>query len=199
MYTPEKFKIEDEQLIHQFIQANPFATVVSTMDDKVQATHMPIDRFQNGNYYGHFAKNNPQSAIGDKQEVLIVFTGPHAYISPTMYASDFNVPTWNYSAVHCYGNIHFVDDETEIWNLFHELVEKYEGKEGWNLPDEEKFKDLTKFIRFFEFKIENIEAKFKFNQNKSDEDIKSVISGLRDVGNKNAADFMERITNQWSQ
>jgi transcriptional regulator len=116
-----------------------------------------------------------------------------------MYVSDITPPTWNYSAVHCYGNIHFIDDETEIRNLFHELVERYEGKDGWKLTDEKKFKDLIKFVRFFEFKIENIEAKFKFNQNISDEDIKSVISGLRGVGIKNAADFMERITNQRSQ
>jgi len=198
MYIPEKFKTEDEQLIHQFIQANSFATVISNIDNKVQATHIPIDRFQDGKYYGHLAKNNPLSTIGGDQEVLVVFTGPHAYISPTMYASNFNVPTWNYSAVHCYGKIHFIDDEIKVWSLFNELVEKYEGKEGWKLPDEEKFKNLTKFIRFFEFKIENIEAKFKFNQNKSEEDIKSVITGLKDVGNKDAAEFMEYITNQWS-
>ena len=199
MYIPEKFRTEDEQLINEFMQSNSFATVVSSIGDKIEATHMPISRFQNGNYYGHIAKNNPQSNISGSQEVLVIFTGPHAYISPTMYIADITPPTWNYSAVHCYGNIHFIDDETEIWNLFHELVEKYEGKEGWKLPDEEKFKDLTKFIRFFEFKIERIEAKFKFNQNKSDEDIKSVITGLRNVGNKDAADFMERITNQRSQ
>jgi len=194
MYIPEPFKIEDDKTIHQFISANPFATVISTIDDKIEATHMPIDRFQNGHYYGHFAKNNPQSAISDNQEVLVVFTGPHAYISPTMYASEFNVPTWNYSAVHCYGDIEFIDDETEVWHLFRELVERYEGKEGWQLPDEEKFKDLTKFVRFFKFKIKRIEAKFKFNQNKSEEDIESVVEGLKGVGNKNAADFMKRIT-----
>ena len=199
MYIPEKFKIEDDQFIHEFIQSNAFATVVSSIGEKIEATHMPIDRFQNGKYYGHFAKNNPQSVISESQEVLVVFTGPHAYISPMMYASEFSVPTWNYSAVHCYGNIHFIDDETEIWNLLHEVVKRYEGKDGWKLPNEEKFKDLVKFIRFFEFKIESIEAKFKFNQNKSHEDIESVIAGLRSAGNKETADFMVRITNQRSQ
>jgi transcriptional regulator len=194
MYIPEPFKIEDDKTIHQFISANPFATVISTIDDKIEATHMPIDRFGDGNYYGHIARNNIQSGIKEDQEVLIIFTGPHAYISPTIYASEFNVPTWNYSAVHCYGDIEYIDDETEVWNLFQELVERYEGKEGWRLPDEKKFKDLTQFVRFFEFKIKRIEAKFKFNQNKSDEDIKSVIAGLREVGNQGVAEFMERIT-----
>ncbi|MFT7879069.1 MAG: FMN-binding negative transcriptional regulator [Sulfurimonas sp.] len=194
MYIPEQFKIEDGKTIHEFIKSNPFATVVSTIDDRIEATHMPIERFQDGNYYGHLALNNIQSGIKETQEVLIIFTGPHAYISPTMYASEFNVPTWNYSAVHCYGDIEFIDDETTVWNLFHELVEKYEGKEGWRLPNEETFKNLTHYIRFFKFKIKRIEAKFKFNQNKSEEDIESVIEGLKGVGNKNAADFMKRIT-----
>lgn len=194
MYIPEPFKIEDDKTIHEFISANPFATVISTIDDKIEATHMPIDRFGDGNYYGHIARNNIQSGIKEDQEVLIIFTGPHAYISLTMYASEFNVPTWNYSAVHCYGHIEFIDNETEVWDLFHELVERYEGKEGWKLPNEERFKNLTDSIRFFEFKPKRIEAKFKFNQNKSGEDIESVISGLRNVGNQEAADFMEQIT-----
>jgi transcriptional regulator len=159
---------------------------------------MPIDRFPDGNYYGHFAINNPQSCIKEDQEALAIFTGPHAYISPTMYASDFNVPTWNYSAVHCYGNVVLIDDETRVWSLFQEMVKRYEDKEGWELPDEEKFKNLTRYIRFFEFKITHIEAKFKFNQNKSDEDIQSVIAGLRDIGNDKAADFMKHITSHRS-
>lgn len=194
MYIPDNFKVGDDHSIHEFIKSNPFATVISTIDEKILATHLPIDRFQDGNYYGHLALNNAQSGIESNQETLVIFTGPHAYISPTMYASDVNVPTWNYSAVHCYGSIHFIDDETKVWNLFHELVNRYEGKEGWRLLDEEKFKDLIKFIRFFEFKVNHIEAKFKFNQNKSDEDIESVIAALRDIGNNEAADFMERIT-----
>jgi transcriptional regulator len=194
MYLPEPFKTTDDSSIHEFIKSNPFATVVSNIDERIEATHMPIDRFQDGKYYGHFALNNPQTGIKDTQDVLLIFAGPHAYVSPTMYASDFNVPTWNYSAVHCYGNIHFIDDEANIWALFNELVERYEGKEGWKLPGDERFKNLTKHIRFFEFKVKRIEAKFKFNQNKSDEDIESVITELRSAGNKDAADFMERIT-----
>lgn len=194
MYIPEQFKIDDEKIIHEFIKSNPFATLISSVDENIEATHMPINRLLDGNYYGHFSLNNQQSAIQENQNVLAIFTGPHAYISPMMYASDFNVPTWNYSAVHCYGNIKFIDDEVKIWNLFQELVKLYEGVDGWELPNEEKYKSLSKFIRFFEFNIKSIEAKFKFNQNKSDEDIESVIEGLRSVGHQETANFMERIT-----
>jgi len=193
MYSPEQFRVDDNRTIHEFIKSNPFATVVSNTGEKIVATHMPIDRFQDGSYYGHFAQNNPQSDIKEGQEILVVFTGPHAYVSPMMYASDFNVPTWNYSAVHCYGIIEFIEDEKRVWRLFQELVERYEGKDGWRLPDEEKYRELTGFVRFFEFKIKRIEAKFKFNQNKSDEDIESVIAGLRGAGSDEAAEFMQGI------
>jgi transcriptional regulator len=194
MYIPDPFRIEDEKAIHAFMRSNPFATVVSLNGGRIAATHMPIDRLKDGRYYGHFARNNPQSALKEEQEICAIFTGPHAYVSPTMYASDFNVPTWNYSAVHCYGTIVFIEDETQIWRLFWELVERYEGEDGWKLPDEESFRNLTAFLRFFEFRIDTIEAKFKFSQNKTEEDAKSVINGLRDAGSHEAADFMERIT-----
>jgi predicted FMN-binding regulatory protein PaiB len=73
-----------------------------------------------------------------------------------------------------------------------ELLERYGGEEGCRLPDEERFKDLTRFLRFFEFRIDTIEA--KFNQNKPDEDAKNVIEGFRNTFSSEAADFMKRIT-----
>jgi transcriptional regulator len=193
MYIPDPFRIEDGHAIQTFMRSYPFATVVSLTGGRIEATHVPIECLKDGRYYGHFACNNPQSALKEEEEVCAIFTGPHAYISPTFYASDFNVPTWNYSAVHCYGKVAFVEDETEVWRLFHELVNRYEGEGGWKLPEEERFKDLTKFLRFFEFRIETVEAKFKFNQSKPVDDAESVIKGLRDAGSNEAADFMERI------
>jgi transcriptional regulator len=198
MYSPDPFRIEDDQAVHAFMRSNPFATVVSCTGERIVATHMPIERLKDGSYYGHFARNNPQSALKEEQEVCAIFTGPHAYVSPSMYVSEFNVPTWNYSAIHCYGSVAFIEDETKVWRLFQELVERYEGESGWRLPDDERYKNLTGYLRFFEFRIDMIEAKFKFNQNKSDEDVKSVIRGLRVAGSDDAADFMERITEPWN-
>jgi transcriptional regulator len=193
MYTPEPFNIDDQRTIGAFIRANPLATVAAHIDGKTEATHIPIDRLSDGSYYGHLARNNPLSRVDKNQELLVIFTGPHAYISPTMYASEFNVPTWNYSAVHCYGHIAFIDDAARTWELFQELVERYEGRDGWKLPNEERFRNLLGHIRFFEFHVERIEAKFKFSQNKPDADVARVISGLRAEGNREAADFMEQI------
>lgn len=193
MYSPEAFKITDENIIEEFIEKNPFAILTSNSNGKIEVTHLPINRFKDGKLYGHLAKANIHSKIDESQEVCFIFSGEHAYISPTYYETTFNVPTWNYSAVHIYGTIKYIDDNEKVWKLLNETTEIYEDKNGWQLPQEEKFKDLIKFIRFFEIKVTNIEAKFKFNQNKTEEDIKKVIQSLRDNRQIEAANFMEYI------
>jgi transcriptional regulator len=199
VYTPEAFKITDEKIIEEFIAKNPFAILTSENDGKIEVTHLPINRFKDGKLYGHLAKANIHSNIDETKEVCFIFNGEHAYISPTYYETTFNVPTWNYSAVHIYGNIQYIDDNETVWQLLQETTEIYEGQDGWKLPQEEKFKDLTKFIRFFEINIISIEAKFKFNQNKTQEDIEKVIQSLRNKKQIEVANFMEHITKQSSQ
>lgn len=194
MYTPEAFKITDENIIEEFIANNPFAILTSENNGKIEVTHLPINRFRDGKLYGHVAKANIHSNIDEEKEVCFIFNGEHAYISPTYYETAFNVPTWNYSAVHIYGNIQYIDDKEKVWELLNETTAIYEDQNGWKLPQEEKFKDLTKFIRFFEIKVTNIEAKFKFNQNKTKEDIEKVIQSLRDNKQIAVANFMEHIT-----
>jgi transcriptional regulator len=192
MYIPEVFKIDDEETIHTFIRTNPFATLVTNIKHRPVAAHIPIDALEDGKYYGHLAIHNPLASISEAQEVLSIFSGPHAYISPRVYLSEFNVPTWDYSAVHCYGKLRFIDDETEVWRLLQLIVARHEGVDGWVLPDETRYKELTKAIRLFEFRIDTIEAKSKFSQNKSADDIQSIIQALRDSDQDEAADYLRR-------
>jgi len=195
MYLPELFIITDLTIIEEFITNNPFASLASEYDGKIEITHLPINRFKDGNLYGHLAKANIHANIPNTKEVCFIFTGEHAYISPTYYKSTFNVPTWNYSAVHIYGNVHYVEDDEKTWELLEEVTEIYEGKEGWKLPKEKSFQDLAKYIKFFEIEVTKVEAKFKFNQNKLDKDIESVIQSLNKNNQKDVADFMKKITN----
>ena len=195
MYSPDAFKITDENIIEEFIAQNPFAILTSENNGKIEVTHLPINRFKDGKLYGHLAKANTHSNIDETKEVCFIFNGAHAYISPTYYETSFNVPTWNYSAVHIYGNIKYINDDQKVWELLTETTEIYEGQNGWKLPQEEKFKDLTKFLSFFEINVTNIEAKFKFNQNKSKEDIKKVIQSLKDNKQIEVASLMEHIIN----
>ncbi|NQY20277.1 MAG: FMN-binding negative transcriptional regulator [Campylobacteraceae bacterium] len=195
MYTPEAFKITDGNIIEEFIANNPFAILTSENNGKIEVTHLPINRFKDGKLYGHVSCSNIHANIDEIKEVCFIFNGEHAYISPTYYETVFNVPTWNYSVVHIYGNILYIDDKEKVWELLNETTEIYEGQKGWKLPQEEKFKDLTKFLRFFEINVTNIEAQFKFNQNKTKEDTEKVIKSLKDNKQIKVANFMEYITN----
>lgn len=192
MYTPKVFKITDEAVINQFIKDNPFAILTSCENGKIEVTHLPVFRLNDGKLYGHIAKENPHAHIDEGQEVCFIFNGEHTYISPNYYASNFNVPTWNYGAVHVYGRIKYIDDKEQTWTLLEEFTELYEGENGWKLPQEEKYKALSAFIRFFEIEVTYIEAKFKFSQNKSTEDIEKVIMSLRENGQDEVAEFMAK-------
>lgn len=194
MYTPKKFQITDENTIEAFISQNPFAILASENNKKIEVTHLPINRFNDGKLCGHVALANIHSKIDEEKEVCFVFNGEHAYISPRYYKSTFNVPTWNYSAIHIYGNVKYIEDNDKVLLLLKELTEIYEGQNGWKLPNEEKYNNLTKFIRFFEINVTSIEAKFKFSQNKSDEDIAEVIKSLEEDGQVEVARFMKNET-----
>jgi transcriptional regulator len=193
MYIPKSFKIEDQELIDAFVADNPFATLITAFNGNIDATHLPIVRFRNGKYYGHVAKANPQAEIPENETILVIFSGPHAYITPKWYRS-VNVPTWNYGAVHCRGRIAYVEDPEKVWSLLKEMVELLEGKDGWRLTEGKGHEKLVSAIRFFEFTPTKMEAQFKLSQNKKPEDISGAIEGLRAGGYTDVAEFMTRIS-----
>ena len=131
MYPPKPFKVDDPDTIWSFIEKYPFA-ILFTKDGHL--THLPINRFSDGNLYGHCARANAQANLKKGTDVTAVFLGPHAYISPHFYSSDFNVPTWNYSAVHCQAMISYIDDESEVWQLLTEWSLFLREKTGGNFP-----------------------------------------------------------------
>ena len=114
MYVPTAFAETDEGKLHEFMQAYSFGLLVSTHGGEPFATHLPflLDRNAgpHGTLVGHMARANPHWHDLEGQTVLAVFSGPHAYISPTWYESENVVPTWNYVAVHAYGICRLVND-----------------------------------------------------------------------------------------
>ena len=109
MYVPAHFAVTDLPVLHDFIDSHPFGLLVTAHDGRPFVTHLPLllDRGTgpHGALRGHVARQNPhwQSMVG--QDVLVVFNGPHAYVSPTWYAAEKVVPTWNYSTVHAHGRL----------------------------------------------------------------------------------------------
>lgn len=193
MYTPAPFRVDDPQWIEAFIAEYPFATLAAALDGRIEATHLPLNRL-GGDVCGHLAVGNPLARLADGTEATAVFHGPHAYVSPDWYQSEANVPTWNYAAVHCSGRLRYVDDADRVWQLFNGMVAVYEGEAGWRLPDEGRYRAMLKGIRFFRLVECRFEAKAKFSQNKSAEDVAAVVEAWEARGRHEAAAFMRRQT-----
>jgi len=192
MYIPNEFEITDKTIINAFIDNNPFAILTSCNNGKIEVTHIPILRLSDGKLYGHVSKQNNHSCIEEKNEVCCVFSGDDAYISPRYYESEFNVPTWNYSAVHIYGKLKYIDEKERVWSLLEKSTEFFEEKNGWKLPQNDKYKALVEFIRFFEIDVTHTEAKFKLSQNKPDKDIEKVVISLKTNNQNEMAKLMEK-------
>ncbi len=134
MYIPKAFREEDIEILRAFMQGNNFAILVTMQDGVPLATHLPlILDCENGPYgtlRGHMARANTQwRTFDEKKEVLVIFPGPHAYISPSWYVSEpeTSVPTWNFVAVHAYGIPRIVSDEELLYTLLKDSVDTFEA------------------------------------------------------------------------
>ncbi len=183
MYNPRSFKVEERQRLYELIRTYNFGIMFSQSEGKALATHIPflieIDDKDNASLIGHLARANPQwKSWDDNSELLIVFQGPHAYISPAWYHDQKTVPTWNYAAVHVYGCPHLIHEPEELRPMVVDLVH-YQEKQLGNPWDTSQMEDVIetelKAIVGFRIPIRRIEGKFKFNQNRSEEDRKSVV------------------------
>lgn len=203
MYTPAHFQVNDRDTLHAFMRRHSFATLVSQEGGVPQATHLPflLNPIQgnHGILLSHMARANPQWRHFSNTEVLVIFTGPHAYISPAWYATQPAVPTWNYTAVHAYGIPRIVTDHDRFVQMLHDLVEFYEtGRPNrWHGTLPAEFRDgLMKGIVGLEIEITRIEGKFKLSQNRP-KDAPSVIAMLEDSMNqtdRDTAKMMKKLT-----
>lgn len=185
MYIPKHFREENPQAIRDFIHSNGFGILVSQLDGKFCATHIPLLLEKNNQgvevLMGHVSKANPQwQGIYNNEEVLVIFLGQHTYISSSWYGHE-NVPTWNYQAVHVYGNLKIIEGEAVVQHLDH-LINKYEnGNEKPVHMQEMSEALLTKEMRgivVFEIRITDMQAAFKLSQNRNGEDYQSIIRNL---------------------
>jgi len=194
MYLPEHFEETNPERIAALIEGNAFGMLVTAPDGVPFASHLPFifERAADskGKLLCHMARANPQwqhfSSCG---EVLVVFQGPHAYISPSWYASP-GVPTWNYAVAHLRGKPRLVEDESELETLLERLTHVYESHmpSPWksNLAGERRAK-LLNMIVGFEIEVTDIQAKFKLSQNRPPEDRQRVAEKLGQSGNQTEA------------
>jgi len=183
MYIPKLFESIDRDEIIAFMRKYSFATIVSTTAGLPEATHLPFVIEEKDNQLtllSHFARANPQAQISDRQEVLVIFMEPHAYISPSHYEKDTNVPTWNYMAVHAYGKLELIDDDLAAELLLKKMISNYEQSymQQWDsLPQDYRSK-MIKGISAFQVVVTNLQAKKKLSQNRSNIEKVSIITSL---------------------
>ena len=190
MYIPSFNKFEDRQQAVAFMQRYSFATIVTVKDDVPSATHLPFlikQRDDKVVLLSHFAKANPQAVDMVDNLALVIFTEPHAYISPKHYEKIENVPTWNYLAVHAYGKCALLDGEENKAALLKETIQFYEAdylKQWDSLADNFK-KGMMKGIVAFEIEVTDLQAKKKLSQNRSEIEKENIIHSLSQSGDTN--------------
>jgi transcriptional regulator len=184
VYIPEHFRVEDRAAALAFMRANPFAILVSSTADGPFATHLPVvirEDDQQLVLRGHVAKANPHWHYLDQQpECLTIFHGPHAYVSPTNYDTKENVPTWNYGAVHVYGNARTYSAPEDLLGMLHDLIPTFEAAyaEQWASFSEAYRSRILSHIVGFEITVTKLEAKFKLSQNRTRNEQQHVIDSL---------------------
>lgn len=183
MYIPKHFQLTDQQEAISFMQRYSFATIVTSVNEVPVATHLPFLVQQRDDKIilsSHFAKANPQVAQIVGKTVMVIFTEPHAYISPANYEKETNVPTWNYLAVHAYGKAVLLNKGNETTELLAQMISNYEAGylQQWNnLPDEYKQKMMNGIVAF-EIVVDDLQAKKKLSQNRSEPEKQNIINTL---------------------
>ena len=199
MWSPEYFRLNDRDRILHLMRSRPFA-VLSMQDSagRMQGVHLPflIDELGDGSLelIAHLARANPlHGNFNGRRQALVVFSGPHGYVSPSDYASEDQVPTWNYVAVHASGAPVVIEDPQESEQEIQRLVEAMEqGDSGWRMTtlDDQRRQGLLRGIVAFRMRVDRLDGKLKLNQNKSAEDVRAAAGRQRELGNTDLADMM---------
>ncbi len=218
MYSPKFNRVGDRGILIEAMQAYSFATIFGPISSAVApvgltpttrispeprgavavATHLPLvlkDEGEHGVIEGHFAKANPhwQSLAG--RETLVVFHGPHSYVSPILYTEELSVPTWNYIAIHACGTLSLVEDDPGKEALLTDLIAANEPAylDRWRALPEGFRRTMLAGIMGFRIPIARIEGKFKLSQNRNPQERKNVLAA------QSAGSDDERALAQWME
>jgi transcriptional regulator len=199
MYIPPAFRETDLPFIHQTMQAAGLASLVTVTANGLVCTPLPLflddSEGEIGTLYGHVAKANPQWKTAPVGEALAIFMGPDAYITPSWYEGKSRdgkvVPTWNYVAVHTYGDVEFFEEADRLLDVVTRLTNLHEALRSrpWAVGDAppDFVQAQLRGIVGVRMSITRIEAKLKMSQNRKLEDRANVIKGL-----SQSADARER-------
>ena len=197
MYIPTLNRVEDQEAINAFIHGHSFATLITNSEGRIVASHLPVLLDESANVLrSHMARANEQWKHFGTEEVLCIFHGPHAYISPSWYEQQHTVPTWNYAVVHVYGKPSLLDEE-DLKQIVLDTTAKFESTmpSPWKIPlSKKEIAAMLKAIVGFNIAISRVEAKFKLGQNRSKEDQDKMLRSLKaapDAESRALAQFIQ--------
>lgn len=203
MYKLSHFTEEDTDKVIAFMTENSFAVITGFGGQYPVASHIPlaVEMNEDGRlfFYGHLMKNTDHHKAFEKNEnVLVIFNGPHTYVSASWYSNPQSASTWNYLAVHAKGKIKFTDEEG-TYRAIEAVTNKYEGTESaaafHKMPKEYVMK-MIKAIVGFSIEVEKLENVFKLSQNHSAETRQSIVDHLQQRGDPHSnaiAKQMEKL------
>ena len=183
MYTPKINQIADRAILIEAMRAYSFAILFGSHGteptDGMRATHLPLlvkDEGAHGTLLGHFARANSHWSALSGHETLVVFPGPHSYVSPALYTEPLSVPTWNYIAIQCYGTLTLIEDSEGKCQLVEQLIQTHDPAylAQWRAMPEGFRRTMLAGIMGFRIPIDRIEGKFKISQNRAPEERRNV-------------------------
>lgn len=174
MYTPKFNQVTDRAVLLEAMRTYSFAILFGPVEAgsaPAAATHLPLlvkDEGEHGVLQGHFARANPHWQALAGRETLVVFPGPHSYVSPSFYIDPLSVPTWNYIAIHAYGCLEIIEDDPSKARLVEELIAVHEPAYGdrWRSMPEGYRRAMLTGIMGFRIPVARVEGKFKLSQNR---------------------------------
>jgi transcriptional regulator len=183
MYIPKLNIANDRDEIVTFMKQFSFATIITAKDNSPTATHLPfVITLKDDKVIltSHFAKANGHWKDIENNKVLVIFSEPHAYISPKNYDKELNVPTWNYVSIHAYGQGRIITEINKTFEVLESTISNYEisYRQQWdNFPGEYKLK-MAAGIVAFEIVVTELQGKKKLSQNRTEGERKKIIESL---------------------
>ncbi|MDP3761813.1 MAG: FMN-binding negative transcriptional regulator [Ramlibacter sp.] len=203
MYLPEHFAERREEELRRIVHDFPLGTLVTQAGGALDANHIPFEldaeRGACGTLQGHIARANPLwTEVANDSQVLVIFRGPHGYISPSWYPSKHethrHVPTWNYEVVHAHGKLRIIDEPKFVRGVVARLTRTHEAGEPrpWKMGDApaDYLEDMLKLIVGIEVEVSRLEGKRKLGQNRAARDLEGAVHALRDRGQPELAAAM---------
>ncbi|MCF6406849.1 FMN-binding negative transcriptional regulator [Chitinophaga filiformis] len=198
MYVPQSFQFRDNKEMIDFMKQYSFATIITTGDNIPLATHLPFFIHEEAGKLvlrAHFAAVNPQTKYIEANTSLVIFSEPHAYISPTHYDKRESVPTWDYMSVHAYGKARVLEDDASKARILEQMITFYEPDylAQWQELSEKYKTGMMRGIVAFELEVTDLQGQKKLSQNKTGAERERIVRQLEKSGNTVERDLANHI------